>query len=158
MWKLKGAEPMIYARIHKDIPCDGTQETFDLLARQGKGDLQITLTRNPVSIDRSKPFDWTLIIGLANGGLVENTDTYPYEAPAEGYQPSITITMPSDDKNWTPFVSKSYYFHNGTNYGRMTISIMADFQPPPTLFDAYIYANPSGSRDLEFDPSKQTNP
>jgi hypothetical protein len=40
-------------------------------------------------------------------------------------------------------------------FGRMTIKIMADYQPPPTLFRAEIYANPAGSRNLEFDPSKR---
>jgi hypothetical protein len=37
----------------------------------------------------------------------------------------------------------------------MKLKIMADFQPPPTLFDVQIYANPAGSRNLEFDPKKQ---
>jgi hypothetical protein len=37
----------------------------------------------------------------------------------------------------------------------MAFKIMADFQPPPTLFDINIYANPAGSRNLEFDPAKE---
>jgi hypothetical protein len=34
----------------------------------------------------------------------------------------------------------------------MTITVFADFQPPPTDFGALIFANPNGSRNLEFDP------
>jgi len=157
MWKLNGAEPMIHARVHAYVPCDGTSVSFNLLTGRSQGDLTVTLTRNPVNIDRSKPFDWALTVGVANGGLVENTDTYPNEAPTEGYQPSVTISMPTDDKKWTSTVSGTYYFKNGQTYGRMTINVMANFQPPPTLFDADIYANPSGSRNLEFDSSKQIN-
>jgi hypothetical protein len=89
--------------------------------------------------------------------LVEITDLYPNEAAAEAYQPSVTITMSADDKNWTSSLNRSYYFQSGQMYGRMTINVMANFQPPPTLFDAGIYINPSGSRNLEFDSSKQIN-
>ena len=149
---------MIQAQVHTYVSCNGTQETFNLLTGRRKGDLQVALTRNPVNIDRSKPFDWTLTVGIANGGLIEITDLYPNEAPAEGYQPSVTITMSADDKNWTSSFSRSYYFQSGQTYGRMTINVTANFQPPPTFFGADIYANPSGSRNLEFDPSKQINP
>jgi hypothetical protein len=159
MWKLKGAERMVHVNLQATIPCDGTTTTYNLLTGRGKGDLEVTLTRNPVNINRSKPFDWTLTVGIANGGLVEDTDLYPYEAPASGYQQSDTIAMSADDKNWSPSISRSYYFQSagGPTYGRMTINVMANFQPPPTLFDASVYANPSGSRNLEFDPFKKIN-
>jgi len=157
MWKLNGQEPMTACSISTTIPCDGKTMTFNLLTGRGKGDLVVTLTRDPVNIDRSKPFDWTLTVGIANGGLVENTDTYPNEAPADGYQQSITITMPADDKNWASSLTRSYYFQSGQMYGRMTINVTANFQPPPTFFGASIYTNPSGSRNLEFDSSKQIN-
>jgi hypothetical protein len=157
MWRLKGAEPMTYAEVHASVPCDGTSASFNLLTGRPKGDLTVTLTRNPINIDRSKPFDWTLTIGVTNGGIVANNDTYPNEAPTEGYQQSITIEMPRNAKDWTPTVSGSYYIKSGQTYGRMTIGGMANFQPAPTAFDADIYLNPSGSRNLEFDWRKQIN-
>jgi hypothetical protein len=40
----------------------------------------------------------------------------------------------------------------------MTIKIQADFQPPPTLFNAEIYANPASSRNLEYDATKVAKP
>jgi hypothetical protein len=69
----------------------------------------------------------------------------------------MTFDFPADMPNWTYSFAPSFYFEsgNGQVYGRMSVKIMADFQPPPTLFDAEIYANPAGSRNLEFDPSKQ---
>jgi len=159
MWKLKGSEPMIHARIHAYIPCNGAQTSFNILTGKSGGNLIVTLNRNPVNIDRSKPFDWTITISLATGGLVKITDLYPNEAPINGYQPSLTINMPANDKNWSHSINGSYYFQsgNGQIYGRMIIKITANFQPPPTFFGADIYANPSGSRNLEFDPAKQIN-
>jgi hypothetical protein len=58
VWKLHGGEPMKYAQIHSSVPCDGSIERFNLLARRwngtnpsglpADGDLMIKLTRNPL--------------------------------------------------------------------------------------------------------------
>jgi hypothetical protein len=163
MWKRQGSEPMVFARIHAYIPCDGSATHLNLLTGKlvvGGGDMLVKLTRNPVNIVRGKPFDWTVMFEIPIGGLLEESDAYPNEAPAEGYLPSITISMASDQLNWTSSLTRSFYFKSrgGQNYGRMTINITADFQPPPTSFNADIYANPSGSRNLEYDPSKRLSP
>ncbi|HTQ29701.1 MAG TPA: carboxypeptidase-like regulatory domain-containing protein [Opitutaceae bacterium] len=160
MWKLRGAEPMIAYAISTAIPCDGTPTSYDLLTGKkvtAGGDLIIKLVRNPVNINRSKPFDWSVTLAIPSGGLQEINDLYPNEAPADGYQPSVTINMSPEMKNWQAALTHSFYFksENGQDYGRMTINIQADFQPPPTYFGADIYINPSGSRNLEFDRTKQ---
>lgn len=160
MWKLKGAEPMIHSKIHAYVPCDGTTVNFNLQTGRktvSGDDLAVTLSRNPVNIDRSKPYDWTLTLAITSGGLVEIADSYPNEAPAEGYQSSITISMPTTAIDWVHTLSRSYYFksQDGQNYGRITINTTTNFQPPPTVFRADIYINPAGSRNLEFDPAKE---
>jgi len=53
MWKLQGAEPMVKARIHGYIPCDGTPTVFDLITGKrvaSGGNLTVRLSRNPVDI------------------------------------------------------------------------------------------------------------
>ena len=160
MWKLKGAEPMIKARIHAYVPCDGRPTMFDLLTGKkvaSGGDLTVRLIRDPVQIVRGKPFGWQLNLEVSGGGLQEITDLYPNEAPASGYQPAITVNMPVGAKNWSPDCHNTYYFtaENGRDYGRIIVDLTGDFQPPPTSFDADIYVNPSGSRNLEFDPFKE---
>jgi len=161
MWKLKGAEPMVHVHLHDYIACDGTVMNYNLQTGRrlpnGGGDLTVQLTRNPINIVRGNPFDWSVTLEMSNGGLIQTSDIYPDKAPAQGYQPSITIDMPVSASNWSPSLSDSYYFYNGSNYGRISIRIMADFQPPPTLFDADIYLNPSGSQNLEFDENRQIN-
>ncbi len=156
MWKLQGAEPMVHTSIQAGLACDGTPRKFDVLTgRRDTGDLVVTLTRNPVNIDRSKPFDWNLTLGIAEGGLIEIADPYPNQAPISGYQSSIAINMPTGTKGWTASLVRSYYIFDGKNYSRITINIMANYQPPPTHFEIDSYVNPSGSRNLEFDPAKQ---
>lgn len=162
MWKLKGAEPMAHVEAHCGLACDAVPTSFDLLigskANAGK-DLTVTLTRNPLSIDRSKPFDWTLTLQIATGGLIPVGPSYAYEAPAVGYQPSITVSRSASEKNWSPSLVQTYFFsaRNGQVYGRITVNLMANYEPPPTRFEIEIYANPAGSRNLEFDPAKEIN-
>jgi hypothetical protein len=160
MWKLQGAEPMVKARIHAYIPCDGTPTMFDLTTGKrvaSGGNLTVRLSRDPVDIVRGTPFSWQLTLEVSGGGVQENSDVYPNEAPADGYQQSVTVSMPVGTKNWSPDFQKSYYFTtgNGQDYGRINIDLTGDFQPPPTSFDADIYVNTAGSRNLEFDPFKQ---
>jgi hypothetical protein len=58
---------------------------------------------------------------------------------------------------WEAAWRQPFYFQSrsGQVHGRMVVTIQADFQPPPTFFGAEVYANPSGSRNLEFDAAKQ---
>jgi hypothetical protein len=160
MWKLQGAEPMVKARIHAYIPCDGTPTMFDLTTGKrvaSGGNLTVRLNRDPVDIVRGKSFNWQLTVEVSEGGVQEIADLYPNEAPAEGYQQSVTVSMPVGAKNWSPDLQKAYYFTtgNGQDYGRIAIDLTGDFQPPPTSFDADIYVNTAGSRNLEFDQTKQ---
>ena len=159
VWKCKGAEPMVIAQIHEKVPCDGSAVRFDLLKGkrvQEGGDMIVSLIRNPVNIVSGKHFEWSVTIESPDGGMIEYTTPHPYEAPADGYLAATTNKMPANMQHWTSEFTRSYYFkiRNGGIYGRMTVDIAAHFQPPPTPFNALIYANPSGSRNLELDPDK----
>lgn len=159
IWKLQGAEPMLRTQIQAGLACDGTPRRLDLLTgRRDTGNLVVALTRKPTNIDRGRPFDWTLTLEIPGGGLIETSDIYPYKAPSGGYESSISINMPANTKQWTPQVNRSYYIFDGKNYGRITIDIMANYQPPPTHFEVASYMNPMGSRNLEFDQAKQLHP
>lgn len=159
LWRLQGAEPMLRTQIQAGLACDGTPRRLDpLTGRRDTGDLVVSLTRNPVNIDRGYSFDWTLTLEIAGGGLIETSDIYPYEAPANGYRSSISIKMPANTKQWTPQINRTYYIFDGKNYGRITIDLMANYQPPPTHFEVASYMNPSGSRNLEFEQAKQVHP
>ena len=160
MWKIAGAEAMIHGKIHVYIPCDGTSKSYNLQAGRhtpGGDTFTVTLIRRPVDIAPRQRFEWTATLEVPNGGFMPTSDLYKYQAPATGYQRTVVIRMPVDATNWYSEVTADYYFFDGKNYGRITVDIDADFNPPPTLFDAEIYLNPSGSRNLEYDPAKQVN-
>jgi hypothetical protein len=162
MYKLRGAESIVHSKIHDYIPCDGTEIQYNLSTGKrvtSNGGLVVRFTRNPVQIVRGTPFEWTLALEVPGGGLIEMKDLYPYEAPESGYQEITTITTGPNPKNYTDSVNKNYYYKSADGkYGRLFIELQADFQPPPTSFDGSIYLNPSGSRNLEFDPAQQIKP
>jgi hypothetical protein len=168
MWKLRGPEPMKYAQIQSSVPCDGTPEHFDLLSSKmnntvadvhpSSGDFTVKLTRDPLIVDRRKPFNWSVILSITNGGLLEFTNQpYPYEAPETGYQSVVTMDFPTNVPQWQNEIKKNYFFKSGDGrvYGRMTVDLRADRPQPPTYFNAEIFANRNGSRNLEFDPKKE---
>jgi hypothetical protein len=159
MYKLQGAEPMVHQNFIVMLPCDGTTTNVNL--QTGKkvtsgGDIAITFTRNPVQIvDRHTPFEWTLKLEISGGGLIETHDIYPYLAPENGYQASITLGTGPSPKTYSASANQAYYFKSADGkYGRVTIGLHADYQPPPTLLGIEVYLNPSGSRNLESDEAK----
>jgi hypothetical protein len=161
MWKLKGAEPMVHSQIEVGIPCDGTQQQFDLLTGRrvaSGGDLTVSFERNPVDIIRGKHFGWKLVLNMSQGGLIQATDKYQNAAPENGYKPDNTIDMPADINGWTASFRDTYYFEGrgGNVFGRVTVHLTGDYEPPPTHFEIDAYINPAGSRNLEIDPTKLT--
>ncbi len=164
MWKLHGAEPMVHWRLNRiGLTVDGTANSFDLLAGKrasGTGDIVVQFARTPLNIEPRKPFDWVLTLQIPTGGFAEITGPYANEAPAEGYQPTVTVAMPAGAKDWTPSFDHAYFFtaRNGQVFGRMTVRLVGDYMNPPTHFELEVYANPAGSRNLEFDPAKAINP
>jgi hypothetical protein len=157
IWKLRGAEPLLRTEVYALLACDGTPKRLDpSTGRRDSGDLIVTYTRTPLNVEQGQPFDGILTLEIPNGGLVETTDLYPYEAPAGGYQPSVTITMTATPRLWGE-AQRSYYIFDGKRYGRITLDFNANFVKRPASLELQSYVNPSGSRNLEFDRAKQIN-
>jgi hypothetical protein len=160
MWKQKGPEALVHTKLSRaSVPVDGSPVAFDLLTGEktlAGGDLVVKLERNPIHVQRGQRFDWKATIEVPNGGLLEIKDTYPNEAPAEGYIPSLIIDMPASSADWQSSLSGSFYVRSrgGQNHARLNLRITADYEPPPTALTFEAYINPSGSRNLEYDHSK----
>lgn len=162
IWKLKGAEPLVHHEINRvGAPVDGAPVTFDLLKGRkttGDGDLILTIERTPIHIQRGQRFAWKATLEMPSGGLLKMEDAYPNEAPLDGYETKVVIDMPSTSPHWQSSVFRRFYFKSRRDaiYGRMTIDLTADYEPPPTGVTLEAWINPSGSRNLEYDPAKQS--
>ena len=160
MWKLRGGEPISHDLITSDVPWDGIWKRFSLYPsganlRDKNGELMVKVQRGIAFTNNGiQEFNWTVTLEITNGGLLAFNDPYPYNAPTEGYQTSVTLDGPTNFVDWGNGLRQGYYFKSkgGQLYGRMIIHMCAvsNF----ASFDADVYANPAGSRNLEFDASK----
>lgn len=163
MWKLRGPEHLIQTKIWKRLlAVDGTPTKIDLVTGQpvaDGGDLVITLRRDPLRIQPGQRFDWSATLEAPTGGLAEMNALYQNEAPAEGYDRSMSIEMRADSPKWQDEADRAFYLksRDGQIYARVTVKIAAHYDPPPASIRLEAYVNPSGSRNLEYDPSKQAS-
>jgi hypothetical protein len=91
--------------------------------------------------------NWGFRLTVPDGGLIENTDEFPFEAPAEGYQSVWEWHFTDGAPDWQGGINKKFYieFGNPPRYGRITVQTGA-FRPAVDLEYAI---NPTGSWNLE---------
>ncbi len=162
MYKLLGAEPMIFVRQTGGIPCDGTSTNFDAftgLRTSSNHNFKVTFTRVPLHPTKGQRYDNTLKLEIIGGGILATDDEFTYLAPEEGYEPSVTIERKAGDPAWDRYITRCFYFKTKEGYyGRMKVELATFFEPPPTQFGYESWINPSGSRVLEYDPLKRAIP
>ena len=158
MWKLAGAEPLLRKGIGVGIPYDGSTVIFNLQSgREVKsgGDVKVTLLRTPLQIKRGQEkYDWTATIEAVDGGVIASSDEFMYRAPESGYESKITITTSAKDAKWSASKSVSFYLKSRGSYARVTADFTTDYDKPKTGFRITAFINPSGSRNLEYDPTQ----
>jgi hypothetical protein len=164
MWKLAGPEPMVTCqRKEYRVPSDGQATTFDLMTGEinvGSGDIRVTIWQKKPSAGVVRKGDWGYRIEAVEGGLVESTDRFMYLAPESGYQPQLIETLQASSTNWVDGIEKKLYLKSrgGRNCGRLTIKVWCDYDRPNTALRIESFLNPSGSRNLEYDPAKRIDP
>jgi hypothetical protein len=117
-----------------------------------------TCVRDPRIADlhwRKQTGSWAVTFNPINGGIQETKDFYLNEAPVEGYQPELTVSMERGSPGYKVNINKpkSYYYYYTEKGKRIYGSIEVTFDP-------YLYKdecrvtikkykfNPSGSRNL----------
>lgn len=164
MWKLQGAEPMIYfERRAFKLPPDGTPVRIDLAT--GKkvptgGDMIVTL-QQPIAQpgQRLTHYPWTAKI--AADGLQESALKLMYLAPENGYVPALTYGEKGDERVQERHVEKSFYLKTRDGrYARGRMDFTSDTNPDRGSYVGLTWwLNPKpGSRNLEFDPKKAVSP
>lgn len=151
MWKLHGPEQLVSSSLDAKIPFDGTPTRFDIATgrQSANGDLQITLIRSPLAVQRGRDiFNWTVGIEILGGGVLPQNDPYPYWAPENGYQPLYEFDMSSNNLPWSSSLDCGFYIKNARGqYGVMQAKVYAALTPARVQFNFTF--NPSGSQNLE---------
>jgi hypothetical protein len=156
IWKLRGAEPLISSGIDAHIPHDGTPVVFDMTSGKQSpgGDFRVTLSQYPLEVKRGwDRFDWSVKVEILNGGMLEESDAYPYLAPADGYQPIFEFSESTNAVKWLGGLQKKFYIKTAQGqYGIMQFQVFPGRSP--TGFQANFTINPSGSQNLELQQPK----
>ncbi len=166
-WKKQGAEPMYHfnSTFGQDpkIACDGTPEGFNIhtgARTKETPEVLFSLLRNPPVFTKQPGnkdrYDWAFTLEIPGGGILMTETNMPYMAPATGYQTKATFGFKADDPDWRHAEQRQFYFVTAKGeYGRMEAKARADYRGAQTPFDWVVYLNPSGSRNLEYDPAKR---
>ena len=145
----------VYPDIFVTAPRDGTPMRLDFVSRKVGQDGQLEVSqrkpdpqqfRNAGEFERNLK-EWSFQIAVPDGGLTEQHDEFPFEAPALGYQRSIEFKFDRDSTNWISVFKKDFYvvFGQPPKYGRIHVET-----GPSTPGARIEYAiNPDGSRYLE---------
>jgi hypothetical protein len=163
IWRENGSEQLIYAKKFYGIIPDGRAFTIDLIKQKkmdsatSEGDLRVKIMRPP-QVDPQIKYDWSCVIEVIGGGILEAADQFLYRAPESGYQPNYQLIVNASDPQWSDKVTKTFYVKSreGKVYSSMTFEIFINYDDKSALSLNYL-SNPAGSRNLEYDPQKKIN-
>lgn len=150
------AEPLITFRKNFSIAIDGMPIRVSLstatLTTDNNESVELR-TRRENTPDSKDHYSWTCSVSVPGGGIMERTDELRFEAPKEGYEREAVIKMPaSAGPLWRSQVARGYFIHfSDGNYARIDLTISTGGDHFARIAS---YLNPSGSRNLEFDPKK----
>ena len=153
------AEPLVYRQTLYGLKIDGTPQFLDL--RSGKkttggdprGDLALSLSRRTAA-DPNK-FDWTLTLSAVGAaGLLESKEEFMFLAPETKYEQSISIQQKAGSSDYESQTRRNYYVRlaDGRTFARINTDIRPSYNDGGAI-DVVLFLNPSGSRNLEFDPT-----
>lgn len=133
------------------IPLDGTPVSINLetgaTATAENGNIVVQCWTQDSGKRSDRKYNWRCVVSIPDGGAITNNDEFPFEAPKEGYKPSLEISMPADSPDWQEQADLKFYYRLGNGlYGRMTFSMVA-FGQHFCMIDSVL--NPTGSRNLE---------
>jgi hypothetical protein len=149
-----GTNQIITKSISPSIPFGERGSTrVDLLSgRESLAGQLVVEVSKPPSAHRRFPYDWRIALSIQNGGLIENEDEFPFEAPETGYKSTIEYSLRAESGMKGVSFEKKFYFVMGEpkSYGRLEIRTDGISQH---VFIDYAL-NPSGSRNLEANTRK----
>jgi len=138
----------VFPQLEFSGPRDGSTTRVDFLNRKvgNEGQLELSAIKPPRNPEDRSAKEWSFRLSIPDGGFVENTDEFPFDAPESGYQPIREFHFKPGETNWTDTLGKQYYivFGQPPKYGRITVE--TDMYGGVRL--GYVI-NPDGTRYLE---------
>lgn len=152
------SEPLVTGtKVFRFAP-NGTQYYVNLIdGRNGTNssaewDLSVRFVRGPLG--GNGRFEWSLEMDASDGGLAARTGQFDFVAPESGYHP-IQIVQNTNTSAWRDGWEGELFVksRSGSIYSRIK-AVIIDIEDNDAAMDITYFVNPSGSRNLEFDPAK----
>lgn len=157
MWKKSGAEKLITGDRFYGVVPDGRSYAIDLpddkkIEGSSVGDFKVSL-RRPAEVSSGLKYDWNCVVEGIGGGVIEAREEFMNRAPEGGYQSRYEVAVAASDPQWSDRATRRLYLksNGGKIYARLEVEIFANYQDK-AVFSVKYYANPNGSRNLEYDP------
>jgi hypothetical protein len=116
----------------------------------GQADLRVEFQAGPPLSNFPSRISWQCRVTIPSGGLIQTDEEFPFLAPEDGYQ--LADQWRIDATNWTQEVDRQYYVKlQDGNFGRIKLRVKG--VPDRAYFRMESFLNPSGSRNLEYDPT-----
>ncbi len=135
------------------VPKDGSPVQVDLATGRTtqQGDLTVQCWTNDHAKDADGHYHWQCLLTVPGGGLIERTDPMAFEAPSDGYKPSVELGPPVE--KWSSRAEREYFVRLSDNrYAQISFRMRTGGEH---FFVIESYLNPEpGNRNLEFDPAK----
>jgi hypothetical protein len=163
--KKKGeAEPLIVRNVVERLAYDKGSYYYDLqrgtFGQQTPTGSALKFTFARGSAPQGQAFDWTWRVEAVNAALQEHKDEFPQLAPTEGYIGEWQTSGSAVDEPFNQTSKVRLYIRSNDNrYARTDVELMhpnlRDMGPKLIIKSFF---NPSGSRNLEYDPAKEIKP
>jgi hypothetical protein len=142
------------------LPANGTPLRLNIWNGQPdpNGELELTFKREPERMTQvGAPTTWSAKVEVINGGIAEaRPDELIHRAPDEGYTGAVDYPKVEQKQG---VGARSFYVKTADRkYGRITLELYPGDEGPSARCLIKAYMNPSGSRNLEFDPKKAIKP
>jgi len=107
------------------------------------------------SNSKANIYDWKLQLSVPGSLLVETPEEFPFQAPESGYQPTVVVDMPATNQPRQCEIRTEYYVQlPDGKCGQISFYLL----PRNWVFTVQSTINPSGSRNLEFEPNNALQP
>jgi uncharacterized protein YegP (UPF0339 family) len=115
---------------------------------EAEGDLRVSFERSG-DMAKNKP-SWHVRLEAVNGGLVETSDTYMYQAPEDGYSSVWEFGHNNEDSDYESKKHVDFYLksRNGQVYARLNMELIPFYNNKYSVIYTSYLANPTGSRSL----------
>ena len=179
LWKNESDGSLVYYEKNHRFPASGTPLRINLEngnVAETIGDMIITITRTPLrQLFGELGFAWSATVDVPGGGLVPAGERDYYNlAPEVGYEPRFVHVQEAQSVSerglgtikwtWSRSFEDTFFIscRNGKMFGRIELRLMpnVDHKEGDNVcsVNLKVWLNPTGSRNLEFNPAKAIKP